>query len=229
MAVIVREDKSIAGKTYKVEVYKTVTGKLLTDNDKKKAENLDRFLAEQIGAIEHEMEETSLLKLRGKRGKVLRLWYEVGKRLSFVLDTSIVAAEDVEFVWRAIYDHTKKLAPGPLSERVKRDPTTSHFSYCFKLAAFPFEFVEKAGDWTSWSELFDRKETKNDSRIIEWLALKANESDFGSRQDWLRPLTKEIHSRYNNIDTTIRYEEKAQLFHALDNMFLDIQKRVQAD
>ena len=72
------------------------------------------------------------------------------------------------------------------SERVKRDPETSHFSYCYKLSRFPWEFVEMAGDWTSWSEFFDRKETKNDPRIIEWLGKKAKESNVSGKTELVK-------------------------------------------
>lgn len=222
MAVIIREEKTIEGKTYIVKVYKTAPGKLVTDDEKKKAEQLDAVLTERMKKIEHEMKDNGLLILKGKRGKVHKLWYEVGKRLDFVTDTSIVTAEDREFVWRALYDHTAKLTPGPLSERVKRDPITSHFSYCYKLSRFPWQFVDMAGDWTSWSEFFDRKETKNDSRIIEWLGNKARKNNVSSRQNWLRPLTKAIHEEYTGYDTQTRFETKEELFNDLDRIFSKI-------
>lgn len=222
MAVIIREEKIIEGKAYTVKVYKTAQGKLVTDNEKRRAEQLDAILTERMKKIEQEMKDNGLLALKGKRGKVHKLWYEVGKRLDFIMDTSIVTAEDREFVWRALYDHLGKLAPGPLSERVKRDPETSHFSYCYKLSRFPWQFVNMAGDWTSWSEFFDRKETKNDSRIIEWLGNKARKNNVSSRQNWLRPLTKAIHEEYTGYHTQTRFETKEELFNDLDRIFSKI-------
>ncbi len=221
MAVIVREEKEIpgSGKKYTVKVYKTTPGKLVTLEGKKKAEELDRFLEKKIKEIKEEMSSTGLLKLKGKKGEVIKLWYEVGRRLDFVMDTSIVSAEDREFVWRAIYDHAEKLAPGPISQRVKRDPESSHFSYCYKLSRFPWKFIEMAGDWTSWSEFFDRSETKKDPRIIEWLGKKAKESNVRGRQNWLRPLTKAIHQEYNGYETQTRFESKEDLFKDLDRIF----------
>jgi hypothetical protein len=226
MAVIIREEKTIEGKMYTVKVYKTAPGKLVTDDEKKKAEQLDAVLIERMKKIEHEMKDNGLLVLKGKRGKVHKLWYEVGKRLDFVMDTSIVAAEDREFVWRALYDHAAKLAPGPLSERVKRDPETSHFSYCYKLSRFPWQFVDMAGDWTSWSEFFDRKETKNDYRIIEWLGNKARNDNVSSRQNWLRPLTKAIHREFERKDTTVFSTE--ELYNRLDKIFAEMRENGRA-
>jgi hypothetical protein len=220
MAVIIRETRTIDGKPEKVKVFKT--RRLLTGELREQAEKLDGFLKEKLKGIENEMKENGLLNLKGKRGDVLKLWYEVGKRLEFVMDTSTVTAEDREFVWRAIYDHAGSLAPGPVTKRAEREPETSHFSYCHMLSRFPWEFVDVAGDWTSWSEFFDRKETKNDRRIIEWLGKKARESNFKSRQNWLRPLTKAIHREFEKKDTTVFSDE--ELFEILDKVFLNLER-----
>lgn len=223
MAVIIRETRMVDGKAEKVKVFKTK--RLLTGKLREQAERLDEFLSKKVSKIEKKMKSTGFLKLKGKKGKVVKLWYEVGKQLDFVTDTSGVAAEDREFVWRAIYDHAGALAPGPLTKRVRRDPETSHFSYCFRLSRFPWEFVELAGDWTSWSEFFDRKETKNDPRIIEWLGRKAKASNISGRQNWLRPLTKAIHKEFENKDTTVFSQE--ELYKQLDTIFSKVQENGQ--
>ena len=222
MAVIIREEKIIEGKKYTVEVYRTKPGNLVTKQEKEKAEEFDRLLSKKIKAIEKEMKDTGLLALKGKKRKVHKLWHEVGKRLDFVMDTSLVSPDEREYLWRAIYDHVQELHHGPIPERVKRDPETSHFSYCYKLSRFPWEFVDMAGDWTSWSEFFDRKETKNDPQIIEWLGKKAKENNVFGRQNWLRPLTKRIHEEYSGYNTKIRFEPKAELFDDLDRIFSKI-------
>ena len=138
MAVIIRETRTIDGKPEKVKVFKTK--RLLTGELREQAEKLDKFLSRRLEEIEKEMKGSGLLNLKRKRGNVLSLWYELGKRLEFVMDTSIVAAEDREFVWRALYDHAGLLAPGPITKRAERDPETSHFSYCYMLSRFPPEY-----------------------------------------------------------------------------------------
>lgn len=223
MAVIIRETRIIDGKAEKVKVFKTK--RLLTGELREQAERLDEFLLKKVSEIEKKMKSTGFLKLKGKKGEVVKLWYEVGKQLDFVTDTSVVTAEDREFVWRAIYDHAGALAPGPLTERVRRDPETSHFSYCYKLSRFRWEFVDMAGDWTSWSEFFDRKETKNDPRIIEWLGEKAKESNVSARQNWLRPLTKAIHREFEKRDTTVFSVE--ELYERLDKIFAEMRENEQ--
>jgi len=222
MAIIIREKKIIEGKEYKVEVYKVRPGRLLTNDEKKKAEQFDQYLKNKIKEIEKEMEDKELLLLKGKKGEVLKLWYEVGKSLEFVMDTSLVSADEREYVWRAIYDYVRKLHTGEIPERVKRDPNTSHFCYCYKLSRFPWHFVVMAGDWTSWSEFFDRRETKDDPRIIEWLGKKAKKNNISGRQNWLRPLIKAIHGEFKNKDTIIFSRD--ELYKRLDDIFSEMKK-----
>lgn len=225
MAVIIREDKVIEGKNYTVKVYRTESGRFVTERDKRKAEEFDRFLSEKVRELESELKKNGLLTFKGQKRKVHKLWYQVGKRLEFVMDTSLVAAEDRKFVWRAIYDHVKELHSGPVPERALRDPETSHFAYCYRLSRFPQEVVEMAGDWTSWSEFFDRRETRNDLRIIEWLGKKASETNVSGRQDWLRPLTKAIHGEFERRDTTVFATE--ELYQRLDKILADLKENGQ--
>jgi len=218
MAVIIREERILEGKKYSVEVYKTLPGKLVMHEEKIKAKKLDEFLSKRMKEICSEIQKCGLLSLKGKRGKVLKLWYEVGRRLEFVMDTSIIVTEEREFVWRAIYDHAGKLAPGRLTKRAMRNPKTSHFSYCHKLSEFPWNFVESAGNWTSWRAFFDRSELTKDSRIIEWLEKKAKKFNGRSRQNWLRPLTKAIHNEFIKSDTS--FFSRNELYERLESIFL---------
>ncbi len=219
MAVIIREERIVGGKKFKdVRVYRS--DKLaVTQEAQKQAEKLDRFLADILTKIRNEARRKKLLGLKGKKGAI-DLWYFVGERLQFVDDPKIVLPEDKKYVWRAIYDHAGELVPGILTKRVLRDPRTSHFSYCYLVSKFPWEFVKTAGDWTSWSEFFDRKETKNDRRIIEWINIRAKETDIKSRQNWLRPLTKVIHKEFSEKDTAVF--SKDELYGRLDKIFLSL-------
>jgi len=221
MAVIIREERIIGGKKFKdVKVYRS--DKLaVTEEAQKQAEKLDGFLADTLTKIRKEARRKKLLGLKGKKGAI-DLWYFVGERLQFIDNPEIVLPEDKKYVWRAIYDYAGELVPGILTKRVLRDPRTSHFSYCYLVSKFPREFIKTAGDWTSWSEFFDRKETKNDRRIIEWISIKTQEKDITSKQNWLRPLTKAIHKEFSEKDTTIF--SKDELYNRLDKIFLSLSK-----
>lgn len=217
MAVIVRERRLIDGKEILIKVYKSK--KLVTHADKKKAEELDRFLEEKMREIARDMREKGLIKLKGKKG-VLPLWYEVGKRLSFVMDPTIVPEEDRDFVWQAIYDHAGDLNPG---ESRKGRPKTNYFYYCFLIAQHDWDMV-KSSDWTSWVEFFDSKRIREDPRIYEWLLNRSKEkssrwAEFtkGAKQDWVRVLTKFIRHYFKRRATTELTQE--ELFSELDEIF----------
>lgn len=206
MAVIIRENRTIAGKVVRgVKVYKS--DRPVTREAREQAEKLDRFLQKKMSEIGRKMKERGLLAKKGKPG-VLQLWYQVGKHLDFVMDPSIVPVEDRKYVWRALYDHAGPLHEGPIPVRVQRSPKTSHFRYCYLLASkFDWEFVRSAGNWTAWVEFFDSPVIHQDERIIEWLGSKQKHVT-GSRQDWVRELTKAIRNRLKNKDTSVFTDEE---------------------
>ena len=222
MPVIVREKRPIEGGEIEIKIYKS-KHHLVTIEEKKKAEELDRFLEGKMREIAKEMREIGLMELKGKRG-VLPLWYEVGRRLFFVKDPSIVPEEDRDFVWQAIYDHAGELHPG--RSRMDR-PKTNYFRYCFEIAQFDWDFV-KSGDWTSWVEFLDSKRIREDpQRIIGWLLRKSREESRewikftrGARQDWVRKLTKSIRHHFKDRATTELTQE--ELFSELDKIFNEI-------
>lgn len=221
MAVIVREKRIMGGREVVVKIYKSKH--LVTRADKEQAEKLDRFLQEEMKEIAREMKKSGLLGLKGKKG-VLKLWYEIGKRLFFIKDKTIVPEDDREFIWQALYDHAGDLHPG--KSRMNR-PKTNYFRYCFLIAQFDWDFV-KMGDWTSWVEFFDSKRIREDRRIIEWLLSRSKEKpspewiEFtrGAKQDWIRKLTKPIRNCFKNRATTELTRE--ELFSELDDIFNEI-------
>ncbi len=215
MAIVVREDREIRGKLFKnVKVYKP--GGYLTKKDKERADSIDSKLESEFKKMERDLKKKGLLALRGKRGKVVELWWEVGKRLSFIDDFNL-DEDEYKLIWVAIYYHAGKLAPGPLSKRAERSPETSHFAYCYRLGKFSKDVV-MSQDWTAWYEFFDSEVIRNDSRIIEWLNKKIKEEfSGGSRQNWLRKLTKAIRNSLKNTDT--KYWSKEELEGRLEEIF----------
>jgi hypothetical protein len=220
MAVIVREKRQMGDKEILIKIYKS--RHFVTLSEKEQAEKLDRFLEEKMKEITKEMREQGLVKMKGKKG-VLQLWYEVGKRLLFVMDTAIVHEQDRNFVWQAIYDHSGDLSPG---ESRKNRPKTNYFYYCYLIAQFDWDFV-KSSDWTSWVEFFDSKRIREDRRIIEWLLNRSREKSptwieftSGARQDWVRKLTKPIRHHFKERATTELTPE--ELYSELDEIFSDV-------
>ncbi|MCJ7816519.1 MAG: hypothetical protein MUP55_01555 [Candidatus Aenigmarchaeota archaeon] len=219
MVIIIRKDMEIRGNLFKnVKTYEP--GGYMTKEDKERAENIDKKIAEEFKNMESDFKKKGLLYLKGKKQKVVELWWEVGKRLSFI-DEFGLDEDERRLIWVAMYYHGKNLAPGPPGKRVRRSPETSHFSYCYKLGKFPKE-VALSQDWTAWSEFFDSEVIKNDTRIIEWLNKKVKDKfPGGSRQNWLRELTKVIRNRFKNIDTA-SYRKKEELEKELETIFKEI-------
>ena len=228
MAVKIREEIVVGGKTILASVYKSESQRPLTKSAKDKANKLDDLIEQRMCDIENEMEKRGLLALKSRRG-VLRLWYEVGKRLSFVEGTDLVAAEDRKFIWRALYDHAGKLAPTPpysspdRSASRRADEPRNHFRYCYLIAKkFPdFDFVESVGDWSSWIDLLDSPTIQNDERILEWIASKQQSSSENSRVDWLRKIINGIRGQFPAVgamtDTTVFTER--ELRRKLESMY----------
>ena len=138
---------------------------------------------------------------------MLKLWYEVGKRLGFIDEIRVEPEDDRKFIWRALYDHAGEFAPGTPKRRANERLLNSHFYYCYQIGKLPWLFVESGGNWTAWVEFLDSERIRNDPRIIEWLGEKGKDVS-GSKQNWLRPLTREIRRRFSSIDTTVLSEEE---------------------
>lgn len=224
MPVKIKETITIMGeKCENVEKYRSERMPI-TKQDMQLADKNDKILHDGIKKIEDEMKKLGYIKLRGKKGEVLKLWYEVGIRLKPLLDSIEVDSDDRKFLYRAIYDHTTDLSPGSHTKRAADTPETSHFSYCYKLAPFSWDFVNQAGDWTTWSELFDSELFNNDKRLIEWLATKQDKISRSSQQKWLRPLTQKIRNELKDYVTT-EFSEN-ELYERLDRIYENVHPRV---
>lgn len=197
MAVIIREKRKIAGKEEVVKVYWRSSEDILSKEEREQAEELDSFLQQEMKEIEHRLQKKGLLDLKGRKG-VLKLWFELGKELSFIDKSTLIHEADKRWLWRALYDHAPNLASGPPKVRANERPENSHFHYCYLLAKkFPsFKFVESAGDWTAWAEFLDSPSISGDRRIVEWLATKQREYAPSAKQDWLRKLTPAIRNEF---------------------------------
>ena len=213
MPVIIRDEITVGGKKLRAKVFKSESQRPLTKEAKEQAESLDRFIAESMRGIEEEISKLGLLELKNRPG-VLKLWYEVGKRLSFVETTNLVSAQDRQFIWRALYDHAGQLSPS-LDPPTRASSSRNHFRYCYLLASkFPnFEYVEAVGDWRSWIDLFDSPTIQNDERIVEWIASKYSSSNY-SEANWLRRLINAIRNEFPALgastDTSVLGIEELQ-------------------
>ena len=222
--MIIREKRRIAGKEIPVKVYKTSEA-ILTKEEREQADELDGLLQKKMTEIEDRLRKKGLLELKGRKG-VLKLWFELGKQLSFLDDSKLIHEADKRWLWRALYDHAPNLAPGPPNVRANERPENSHFRYCYLLAEeFPdFKFVESAGDWTAWAEFLDSPSISGEPRIIEWLATKQREYAPSAKQDWLRKLTRAIrhHFPYKGAKTDTAIFSDMDLNKRLEEIYHQI-------
>jgi hypothetical protein len=222
MPVLIRESQSPERPDVLEVTYKTAGG-VLTGEGEGIAKRNDDVLERRLRAIESEMLRRGLLDLKGRPG-VVRLWWEVGRRLTFIEEMDVGDERDRVWLWRAIYDHAGRLNPtrnGRLSVRARRRPRNSYFRYMALLGRLDWSVAEAVGDWTSWVELCD-SECFDDGRFIQWLAdrARAPESplerlvEARHHQDLFRKLAKAIRHRFNKTDTSVF--SRGELYAELD-------------
>jgi hypothetical protein len=227
MPVIIREEITIGGKKILARVFKSESQRPLTKQARLQAEELDQFIDEKMAEVENEISKMGLLELKNRPG-VLKLWFEVGKRLAFVEKTTLVSTQDRQFIWRALYDHARNLSPS-LEPPTRASGPRNHFRYCCLLASkFPdYEYVEAVGDWRTWIDLFDSPTIQNDERIIDWIASKYSASNY-SQPNWLRSLINAIRNEFPamavSTDTTVLKND--ELRSRLDRMYTRVFPRL---
>lgn len=213
MAVLIRErETSVAGVEVVVERYRSTRPP--GASAVAAANALDKELRENMRSIVREVDQEGWLRLRRRPG-VVRLWWEVGRRIRmFVDDIHVDPPEDRVLLWRAMYDHAPELVPGELSARSTRGGSNL-FLYCYYLGEYDWPTVKAFGDWTSWVEVFDSPVIASDPRIARWLirGVASREGAWSAlvsvnRADWFRPLAKRIRSLLRHRDSTVLSDDE---------------------
>ena len=175
---------------------------------RQQAQALDEELGSRLAAVTRQVRDEGWLSLKRRPG-VVRLWWEVGRKLQQIVpNLDVGPEEDQQFLWRAMYDHATELVPGKIGSRAERS-YNSHFRYCYLLGRYDWETVRRFGDWTSWVEVFDSDRIRDDPRIADWIVARATGDDpvwsaytDRSRMAWFRPLAKGIRGQFRNRDST---------------------------
>lgn len=206
-------------------VYKSARG-VITTTDKEIADRNDAKLKRKFRAIEAEMLKRDLLMLKKTRN-VLRLWWELGRRLSFLRDMNVGDERDRIWLWRACYDHCGQLNPskdGKLSVRAQSRLKNSHFRYAELLGRLDWSTAKAIGLWDSWCGICDSECFQNDERFVSWIKNRAKraKSPIGQllrarkHQDLFRNLAKRIRHRFKKMDTSVLSPK--ELFVELDEV-----------
>lgn len=224
MAVLIRETRVLDGQEFKdVRVFKSDKIPISKEGEDQ-ALRLDEYLSDFFDDLRKEVRNKNLLQLKGKSG-VLELWYYVGRRLSFVDDTTIVHPADKKYIWRAIWHHANDLVPGESGTRAGTG--RDHFLYCYRLAKFDKDFVMNGGNWRNWQDFFDSPILSNEI-ILEWFSGKAPVMKKLGISNWLRQFITLVRNAFQNIDMS--FLTKKEILTKMDKVFEDfVEGQTQAE
>lgn len=182
-----------------------------TQDDIKRAKELDKFLELKMMEIQEELQNLGLLDSR--LGNLAR-WHALGKRVAgFVDNPDIVLPEDRaqdRYIWEAISQHAPdELHPGKKASQSKNvGSERNHFRLCYLVAAIQDDFnqAEEQGNWREWVELLESKTILQDERILNWVRMKL----INNPQIKLRPLVRVLRSWLKDMYTIILSDEELE-------------------
>ncbi len=215
MAIIIREEKTLPNGV------KTVVKSYISDISplpghlRRKADENDEMIKSKVHKIEEDLEGLGLFNFKGKTG-VLKLWYEFGSRLKFIENMNLSSSAK-QHIWRAIYDHTKKLydKTEPIPKRLKDRPMYNDIKYSFQISKFDWAFVRTAGSWRTWVDFLDSTVMREDHRIIQWIASIQEKTSL--KTGFLRILRRAISEKFRNTITSELSE--TDLYRTLNEIY----------
>lgn len=167
MAVIVRETIDLGAGPQEVKVF--LPKGMLSKSEREQAERLDEYLSKLLPRIYEDMKKEGSLS-----GPQLLKWYNLGRRLQFVDDPSLVAPDDLQRdnIWRAIREHCPKELTPSLQRRGGRDTQPEreghrrdHYHCCYEAGKLSWESISKIQRWSDWMSLFEVPGILRDPRI----------------------------------------------------------------
>ena len=169
MAVIVHETIDFGAGPENVEVF--LPKGTLSKSEREQAERLDAYLSKLLPRIYEDMKKEGSLS-----GSEFFKWYNLGRRLQFVDDSSLVAPDDLlqGYIWQAIREHCpQELRPSP-KRRGKRDTRPEreghgrdHYHCCYNAGKYSWEGLSKIKRWSDWMSLFESPGILRDPRILK--------------------------------------------------------------
>ena len=190
----------------------------LTQKKIDEAEKLDEKIKKLICRIEKDAENKGLMKLKGKKGKVVELYHFVGTEIKPFIDGLKLPKTEMEDIWNPLNFHAKKLSVDETRYRQSKTRGYGSMLYiCYRLASFTKKDTLEY-DWTEWVEIFDSTITREDTRTVTWL-IEAKKKHFkdGSLQLWFRTLMRVIRNEFTvsrKVETT--WLTKNELYSQLD-------------
>jgi hypothetical protein len=187
----------------------------LTNELKKQAEALDKYLEAEIPKLIMKLKTEGLLtettgKNKSKEGSV-ELWYSLGSKLRAICKYSgINGKRERRWLWEALVN----IYPTEPIRRATRGKGRIHFEYCYRLSYFAIEFARQI-NWSEWVYYFDSKTVREDQRIDDWLRT-AVEQDKKINRYTFRKFVQNLNKRVRNIDTSeLRSEELFEIYDSI--------------
>lgn len=215
MAVIVHEEIDLGTGPQKVRVF--LPKGMLSKPEREQAERLDKHLSKLLPRIYEDMKKEGSLS-----GPQLIKWYNLGRRLQFVDDPSLVAPSDLQDnIWRAIRDLCPKELTPSLQRRGKRDTRPEreghrrdHYHCCYEIGKYSWEDISKIQRWSDWMSLFESPGILRDSRIlklvIEAIGRIGHPLTRVEFRELLKALRKPFSTRPTYIEPSVLPDERLQ-------------------
>lgn len=181
--------------------YASGTGRV-TNDDRLKADQLDKELSRRLKSYETDALKKGLILPNGTKKDALKIWYEMGSLLNDIaVKYQILGTTDEPYFWQAIYNHVS-----PLIQRLGPPQSSSgnknHFKQCAYMAGKrDWEFVKGVGNWSVWRDLLDNSRLQEDQRVFDWVIYAVHKSGLGHKE--VRPFVHEVRRSLKNKDTSV--------------------------
>lgn len=184
-----------------ISTYVSSTG-LVTDEEKKKADDLDKELKNGIELLEKSLVARGLVTKEGVKKNALRVWFEFGVLLDKIgKKYKIFGTTDEPYYWQAIYSYVSHLIQKKTPPLKYQDLLRNHFKQCSIIAQMKWSIVRQVGSWAEWRDILDNKVLLYDSRVFDWLIKTIIKSRSGHKE--MRPFLHKTRQQLNRLDTKV--------------------------
>jgi len=172
MAVILREQVALGGKTSEIKVFHPSGA--LSKKDRERAEKLDIFLQKEMPKMAARVLRQAVA---GKNNSPIYKWHLFGMELQKLAANDLVLPLDVKsgMAWEAVWQHLpESLKPsGTKTEKKllskKRAKGRDHFSICYALGAYTGSDIRWIRRWDDWCQIYYRDGILQDKRVFDAL------------------------------------------------------------
>lgn len=176
-------------------IYQSLGGLGSTQQDRNRADKLDRLLERRIKALTKDLKRKRLAPKKAGQGRT-RTYWEVGRALHDVADDSgLLDKAELPLFWQ----NAKMYIPEVLRYR-DRGPYREHLWYCYRLASYPPELANKMS-WGEWVTIFDSTGINQEARFDEWFKAKLSQLQERLVRNWIRMFAPCVNTMLGNIYT----------------------------